>query len=123
MIVYNGDIDMENEIVINGVTYVRKDAPPAVKHKFKQGYQYFTYLSSDPDATLKDLKALFPEMNSFFIGKRGYCGMVCLEVAIASMNIGFFKRLLSVSNFNSVIEDEKSFQAMVDKEMSKPDLH
>ena len=117
------EIIMENELVINGVTYVRKDALPKLKYKFKQGCQYFTYLSSNPDATLKDLKARFPEMNSFFVGKKGYCGKVCLEVDIKDMNIGFFKKLLPVDSFLSVIEDESSFYSMVDEEMSKPDLH
>lgn len=114
---------MDNEIVINGITYIRKGALPESNIKFNPECQYFTYLSSNPDATLKDIKSRFPEMNSFFVGKKGYCGKVCLEVDIEDMNIGFFKRLLHVSGFHSVIEDEKSFHAMVDKEMSKPDLH
>ena len=115
---------MKDEITVNGVVYVRKEQqPPKIKYKFKKGCQYFTYYSSNPDRTLEELKERFPNMNSFFVGKKGYCGRVCLEVPEEDMIVGFFKKLLPVSSFHSVIEDEKSFQLMVDEEMSKPDLH
>ena len=114
---------MKDEITVNGVVYVRKEQQPKDKYKFKKGCQYFTYHSCDPDATLKKLENRFPDMVSFFVGKKGYCGKVCLEVPEDDMSVGFFKKLLPVPDFYSVIEDEKSFQAMVDEEMSRPDLH
>lgn len=114
---------MDNEITINGVVYVRKEQQPKGKYKFKNGCQYFTYDSCNPDHTLKELEERFPNMNSFFVGKPGYCGKVCLEVPVGDMSVEFFKKLLSVSSFHSVIEDEKSFQAMVDEEMCRPTLH
>ena len=112
---------MKDEITIDGVVYVRKEQQPKDKYKFKKGCQYLTYLSSNPDATLKELKERFPNMNSFFVGKKGYCGKVCLEVPEAFCS-GFFKKLLPVQSFHSVVEDETTFQLMVDEEMSRPDL-
>lgn len=115
---------MKDEITVNGVVYVRKEQQPKKgKYKFKKGCQYFTYYSCNPDATLEDLKDRFPKMNSFFVGKKGYCGKVCLEVLDVDMSVEFFKKLLLVPEFHSVVEDEESFQAMVDEEMSRPDLH
>ena len=114
---------MDGEITINGVVYVRKEQQPKDKNKFKKGCQYFTYYSCNPDHTLKELKERFPNMNSFFVGKPGYCGKVCLEVPEKDMSAGFFKKLLPVANFHSAIEDEITFQAMVDAEMSRPTLH
>ena len=113
---------MKDEITVNGVVYMRKEQQSNDKYKFKDGCQYFTYYSCNPNSTLKELKERFPNMNSFFVGKPGYCGRVCLEVPIGDMSVGFFKKLLPVQNFHSVIEDEKSFQAMVDEEMRRPDL-
>lgn len=114
---------MEDEITVNGVVYVRKEQQPKDKYKFKDGCQYFTYCSCNPDRTLEELKERFPSMNSFFVGKKGYCGKVCLEVSEEDMSVGFFKKLLPVQSFHSVVEDEKRFRSMVDEEMSRPDLH
>lgn len=113
---------MKDEITVNGVVYVRKEQQPKDKYKFKKGCQYFTYYSCNPDHTLKELKERFPNMNSFFVGKKGYCGRVCLEVPDVDMSVGFFKKLLPVQQFHSVVEDETTFQLMVDAEMSKPDM-
>lgn len=114
---------MKDEITVNGVVYVRKKQQPKKgKYKFRNGCQYFTYYSCNPDAILKELKERFPDMNSFFVGKKGYCGKVCLEVPVGDMSVGFFKKLLLVPEFHSVVEDEESFQAMVDEEMSRPDM-
>ena len=115
---------MDNEIVINGVTYIRKDVPPKSNFKFNPGCQYFTYASGNPDATLRDLKSRFPKMNSFFVGKKGYCGKVCLEVNIEDITVDFLKRLLYVStDFFNIIENENDFNTMVAVEMSRPTLH
>ena len=114
---------MKDEITINGVVYVRKEPQPNDKYKFKTGCQYFTYYSCSPDYTLRELKKRFPDMNSFFVGKPGYCGKVCLEVPEDEMSLGFFKKLLPVQDFHSVVEDKTSFQLMVDEEMGRPDLH
>ena len=114
---------MDNEIVINGVVYVRKEQQPKSKYKFKKGCQYFTYCSCNPDYTLEDLKERFPNMNSFFVGKKGYCGKVCLEAREGDMTVDFFKKILPVRDFFCIIEDEKTFKDMVNEEMSRPDLH
>lgn len=114
---------MDNEITINGVTYVRKEQQPADnKYKFKNGCQYFTYYSSAPDHTLKKLKERFPGMNSFFVGKKGYCGKVCLEVNIEDITVDFLKRLLYVNDFFEIIDNEIEFNMMVAVEMSRPTL-
>ena len=122
---YSRKIHMKDEITINGVVYVRKEQQPndKYKYKFKDGCQYFTYYSCNPDRTLKELKDRFPNINSFFVGKKGYCGKVCLEVPEVDMNTDFFKKILPVRDFFCIIEDEKTFKNMVDEEMSRPDLH
>ena len=115
---------MDHEIVIDGVTYIRKDASLKSNFKFNPMCQYFTYYSCNPDATLRRLKSSFPNMNSFFVGKKGYCGKVCLEVNIEDITVDFLKRLLYESqNFFKIIETENDFNVMVAVEMSKQDLY
>lgn len=115
---------MNNEIVINGVTYVRKDIKKASNYAFKKGCEYFTFFSSNPDYKLKILQKKFPKMNSFFVGKQGYCGKVCLEVGVDDITVDFLKKLLTVSdNFFNIIDNQKKFNMMVDEEMKRPDLH
>lgn len=115
---------MDNEITINGVTYVRKATPDNQKYVFRNGCQYFTFYSCCPDVRLQKLQEKFPKLNSFFVGKEGYCGKVCLEVNIEDITVDFLKRLLYVSNdFFNIIENEDDFNAMVAVEMSRPTLH
>ena len=117
---------MDNEITINGVTYVRKDTidKDTVEYEFKKGCEYFTFYSCSPDSKMKDLQDQFPEKNVFFVGKKGYCGKVCLEVDIKDITVDFLKRLLYVSSyFFTIIDNEEKFMAMVKEEMSQRDLH
>lgn len=117
---------MDNEITINGVTYVRKDtiAKDKENYVFKNGCQYFTFHSACPDKRLQKLHENFPKMNSFFVGKKGYCGMVCLEVNIEDITVDFLRKLLYCSqDFYNIIVDEKDFNYMVHAEMSRPTLH
>jgi hypothetical protein len=117
---------MDNEITINGVTYVRKDtiAKDTVKYEFKKGCEYFTFASGNPDAKMNELQKNFPEKNVFFVGKAGYCGKVCLEVDIEDITVDFLKKLLYVSrDFFEIIDNEIAFAAMVTVEMCKPTLH
>lgn len=112
---------MDNEITINGVTYVRKETPDNQKYVFKNGCQYFTFYSCRPDVRLRTLHENFPELNSFFVGKRGYCGKVCLEVDSKDITVDFLKRLLYVSwDFFDIIDNEGKFKNMVNEEMSRP---
>ena len=113
---------MDNEITINGVTYVRKAtiAKDTVKYEFKKGCEYFTFYSCNPDSKMKDLQGQFPEKNVFFVGKKGYCGKVCLEVEIKDITVDFLEKLLYVSrDFFNIIDNEEKFMAMVDEEMSR----
>ena len=117
---------MDNEITINGVTYVRKEtiAKDTVKYEFKNGCQYFTFYSCCPDIRLQTLQVNFPKLNSFFVGKKGYCGKVCLEVNIEDITVELLKKLLYCSNdFYNIIDNEKDFNAMVKEEISRPTLH
>ena len=114
---------MDKEIIINGVTYIRKEMPDNQKCVFKNGCQYFIFYSSCPDVKLQKLRKNFPSLNSFFVGKKGYCGKVCLEVNIEDITIDFLKRLLYVSNdFFKIIENENDFNLMVANEMSNQDI-
>ena len=109
---------MDNEITINGVTYVRKEMPDKQKYVFKNGCQYFTFFSSCPNIRLRTLQENFPKLNSFFVGRKGYCGRVCLEVNIEDITVDFLKKLLYYSqDFYNIIYDEKEFNDMVNKEM------
>lgn len=113
---------MDNEITINGITYVRKEMPDKKKYEFKNGCQYFTFHC--PDVRLRKLQENFPKLNSFFVGKKGYCGKVCLEVNIEDITVDFLKSLLYMSNaFFNIIENENDFNTMVAEEMSRPTLH
>ena len=119
---------MEDILVINGVEYIRKSSLSGDgnehKSKYNEGCKYYTFPSSSPDAKLKDLSAAFPNLNVFFVGKKGYCGRVCVEVRQKDLTIDFLERLLLHSDgFSGIILGESTFQAMVDEEMSKPDLH
>ena len=112
---------MDNEITINGVTYVRKEMPDNRKYIFKYGCQYFTFYSCCPNAKLRELHENFPKLNSFFVGKEGYCGKVCLEVDIKDITVDFLKRLLYFSrDFFDIIDYEGKFKNMVNEEMSRP---
>ena len=114
---------MDDEITINGVTYVRKDtvAKDTVKYEFKKGCEYFTFHSCRPDVKMKDLQEQFPEKNVFFVGKKGYCGKVCLEVDIKDITVDFLKKLLYVSgDFFNIIDNEEKFMDMVNEEMRRP---
>lgn len=114
---------MDNEITINGVVYVRKKNQPTSKYSFKNGCEYFTFYSCDPGNKVKVLRETFPNMNSFFVGKKGYCGKVCLEVKVNDITVDFMKRLLQVSrDFLSIIKDEKQFYMMFGEEMGRPDV-
>ena len=117
-------MELDDEIIINGEVYVRKYRKAPDECQFKKGSMYFTFHSSDPLSKLKELVKKFPEMNSFFVGKRGYCGRVCLEVDIRDVTVDFLKKLLYVSDsFFNIIEDEKEYYKMVGEEMGRPDLH
>lgn len=115
---------MDNEIVINGITYVRKENQSSSKYSFKNGCEYFTFYSCAPDNKLKILQETFPKMNSFFVGKKGYCGKVCLEASVNDITVDFLKKLLTVSkDFFNIIKDEKEFYIMVGEELGRPELH
>lgn len=115
---------MDNVITINGITYVRQEMPDNQKYVFKNGCQYFTFHSVCPDVRLRELQENFPLQNTFFVGKKGYCGKVCLEVNVEDITVSFLKRLLYVSkDFFDIIDNEIDFNTMVAVEMSRPTLH
>lgn len=117
---------MDNKIVINGVTYVRKDtiAKDKGKYVFKRGCRYYTFYPGNPDKCMENIQAKFPKKNVFFVGKKGYCGKVCLEVDINDITVDFLEELLYVSSsFFTIIDNKKEFMDMVNVEMSRPTLH
>ena len=125
---------MDNEITINGVTYVRKDtiakdkgkyvfkiAKDKGKYVFKSGCRYYTFYSCDPDKCMEEIQEIFPKKNVFFVGKKGYCGKVCLEVDIKDITVDFLEKLLYVSrSFFNIIDNKEKFRDMVKVEMSRP---
>ena len=61
---------MDNEITINGVTYIRKEMPDNQKYVFKNGCQYFTFYSCCPDVRLRELHENFPKLTRSLSVKR-----------------------------------------------------
>ena len=114
---------MDNEITINGITYVRKDtlANDKGEYVFKRGCRYYTFYSCNPDKCKEEIQAIFPKKNVFFVGKKGYCGKVCLEVDIKDITVDFLEKLLYVSrSFSNIIDNEEKFMDMVNEEMRRP---
>lgn len=104
---------MEDEIIINGVVYVKKlhDENCTGNEEFIPGCTYYVFESCNPDGLGKTIKEVFPERTSFWIGNKGRCGGWFLRIRTEEITVEFLEKLMLKcgDSITNIVRDSKVF--------------